>query len=304
MSGTTSSDTQLFLPISCDLGECLRRVCGGQQNSEGSAQARVTVVRVNWEKETGRFPTLEFCWEQPRIRGPRLWTRACFSLDLTKCLWETIKICFSYGGDLNIVPIPLDPKNTEKIWPSAHLKPEDILQSLTAKRRQLSKPYEHLFLFDAWVFAKCVWPTPWNDSDTDSSADRDYLAVGCYTSAPCCSKLSESCWKWSQLVLLTGCFLGTCVLPYISSAEMHKWSSFSFNRKEMVIGGFQEDSLISEFILPEVQNSPNLTFRTCCIAIFCWAFAEGWRAWGKLGIFLWFWADLIYVGRELFGLSK
>lgn len=40
-----------------------------------------------------------------------------------------------------------------------------------------------------------------------------------------------------------------------------------------MIGGFHEDSLISEFILPEVQNSPNLTFRTCCRDFFFF-FAE------------------------------
>lgn len=108
-------------------------MCGKQQNSQGSAQSRVTVGRVIWEKETGRFSTVRFCWE-----ATQNWRVRVEGLDLTKCLWEVIKICFSSGGDLSIEPISLEPENTETTWPSAHLKPKDVLQSLLAKRWQPS----------------------------------------------------------------------------------------------------------------------------------------------------------------------
>lgn len=127
-SDTKSSDTQLPLPISCGLSWCLRQMCGKQQNSQSSAQAR---VRVNWGKATSRFSTLRFCWEATQHQRVQ-----AVGLDPTK--WEAIKICFSSGGDLNIVPISLEPENTEKTWPSAPLKPKDVFQSLIAKRWQLS----------------------------------------------------------------------------------------------------------------------------------------------------------------------
>ena len=65
-SGTNSSDTQLFLPVSCDLSECLRQVRGRQQNSEDSAQTRATVVRVRLGESNRR------CAEKPRITESKL----------------------------------------------------------------------------------------------------------------------------------------------------------------------------------------------------------------------------------------
>lgn len=133
--------------------------CVEDNKIENVQEARVRVVRVDWGKETGRFSTLKFCWEtaqNQRVQAVGL----DFFQSGSKYLWEVIKIFISYGGYLNLLPLSLDPKNTEKTWPSAHLKPKDVLQSFTAKRWQLSKPCAHLFLFDAWVLAKCVWPTP------------------------------------------------------------------------------------------------------------------------------------------------
>lgn len=122
-----------------------------------SSLFHVTIVSV-WDKCVEGNKTVKVqprqewqCWEQtgrkkqagsqpwgcvekqPRIRGPRSWTWICFSLDLVKCLWEIIETCFSYGGGLNIGPTSLATKNTEKTWPSAHVKPKDVLQSLTVK---------------------------------------------------------------------------------------------------------------------------------------------------------------------------
>lgn len=148
MSHTNSSDTKLFLLVSCDLSIWERCM-------EVSSTVEIH-PRKEWQQWRIRLGERNRKWNHTESGSPSC---APFNLDLTKCLWQILEIHFSQDIDLNIGPIFLNPRNTERIWHSVHLYPKGFIRSTIAKRWQLSKTYfRHLRLFHflTQMYAKCT----------------------------------------------------------------------------------------------------------------------------------------------------